>query len=101
MAFPWAVAPRRKLLVIVHAEVRKHDFDCFLDASAPLPPDRKGVVAPGCPYCKKTFYTMAQFIERLSFDVLPLIFERERELINLSRQFWPHGTNKLSFTLHT
>jgi hypothetical protein len=40
-------------------------------------PGRKGIVVPGCPYCKKTFYTMAQFIERLSFDVLPLIFERE------------------------
>jgi hypothetical protein len=26
---------------------------------------------------RKTFYTMAQFIERLSSDVLPLIFERE------------------------
>ena len=38
---------------------------------------RKGVVAPGCPYCKKTFYAMAQFVERISFEVLPLIFERE------------------------
>jgi hypothetical protein len=38
---------------------------------------RKGVVAPDCPYCKKTFYAMAQFIERISFEVLPLIFERE------------------------
>jgi hypothetical protein len=68
---------RRDLLAIVQAELRKHDFDCFLDTSQPLPPNRKGVVVPGCPYCKKTFYTMAQFIEHLSFDVLPLIFERE------------------------
>jgi len=31
----------------------------------------------GCPFCKKQFYTMAQFIEHISFDVLPLISERE------------------------
>src|SRR5260370_38749726 len=53
---------RGELLAIVQAELRKHDFDCFLDTSQPLPPNRKGVVVPGCPYCKKTFYTMAQFI---------------------------------------
>jgi hypothetical protein len=71
---------RRELLAIVQAELRKHDFDCFVDKSAPLPTGRKGVVVPGCPYCKKTFYTIAQFIEHLSFDVLPLIFEREPEV---------------------
>src|SRR5712671_3297806 len=39
----------------------------------PLPPGRRGVVVPGCPFCKKQFYTMAQFIEHLTYDVLPLI----------------------------
>jgi hypothetical protein len=68
---------RRELLVIVQSELRKHDFDCFLDTTQPLASGRKGVVVPGCPYCEKTFYTMAQFIEHISFDVLPLIFERE------------------------
>jgi len=46
-------------LAIAQAESRKHDFDCFVDKSAPLPLGRK------------TFYTMAQIIERISFDVLP------------------------------
>jgi hypothetical protein len=67
----------QELLAIVQSELRKHDFDCFLDTSVPLPTSRKGVVVPGCPYCKKQFYTMAQFVEHISFDVLPLIFERE------------------------
>jgi len=31
----------------------------------------------GCPYCKKTIYMMAQFIEHIAFEVLQLIFERE------------------------
>jgi hypothetical protein len=61
----------------LQAELWKHDFDCFVDASAPLLPGRNGVVVPGCPYCKKTIYTMKRFIDHLSFDVLPLIFERE------------------------
>jgi|SRR5579872_680159 len=72
-----SVVTRQELLLIVQPELRKHDFDCFLDASQPLPEGRKGVVVPGCPYCKKTIYTMAQFIEHLTLDVLPLIFERE------------------------
>jgi hypothetical protein len=40
-------------------------------------PAVKVVVVPGCPYCKKTFYMMAQFIEHLTYDVLPRLFERE------------------------
>jgi hypothetical protein len=69
---------RRELLLIVQAELPKHDFDCFVDASVPgLEPGRKGLVVPGCPYCKKKIYTMAQFIEHISLDVLPLFFERE------------------------
>ena len=67
----------RELLAEVQAELRKHDFDRFVDPSAPRLPGRKGVVVPGCPHCRKKFYTMAQFIERLVDDVLPLIFERE------------------------
>lgn len=66
----------RELLAIVQEELQKHDFDCFVDRSQPVPPSHRGVVVSGCPHCKKTFYT-AQFIERLSFDILPLISERE------------------------
>jgi hypothetical protein len=47
-------------LAIVQAELRKHDFDCFVDRSAPLAPGHRGVVVPGCPYCKKTLYTNIQ-----------------------------------------
>ena len=69
---------RHELLLIVQTELQKHDFDCFFDTSAPgIEPGRKGSVVPGCPYCKKKLYTMTQFIEHLSFDVLPLLFERE------------------------
>src|ERR1700674_610924 len=51
---------RRELLLIVQAELPKHDFDCFVDASVPgLEPGQKGLVVPGCPYCKKKIYTMA------------------------------------------
>ena len=66
-----------ELLLTVQAELQKHDFDCFVDEPPSIAQGGKGVVVPGCPYCKKQFYTIAQFIEHLSFDVLPLIFERE------------------------
>ena len=73
-----ALVTRGELLAIIQAELEKHDFDCFVDASVPgLEPGRNGIVVPDCSYCKKRLYTMTQFIEHLNFDVLPLIFERE------------------------
>jgi hypothetical protein len=67
----------QELLVLAQHELRKHDFDCFVDEPPSVAEGGKGIVVPGCPFCRKQFYTMAQFIEHLSFDVLPLIFERE------------------------
>jgi hypothetical protein len=68
---------RQELLLIVQAELRKHDFDCFVDQRPSVANGGKGVVVPGCPYCKKQFYTMVQFMRHLTEDVLPQLFIRE------------------------
>ena len=37
------------------------------------------VVQPGCPTCRKAFYTVSQFIDHLSDDVLPPLLDRLSE----------------------
>ena len=64
-----------QLLSALQTEIRKHNFDCFVDEPPSIVQGGKGVVVPGCPTCKKKFYTMAQFIEHIAEDVLPGIVQ--------------------------
>jgi len=50
-------------------ELRKHNLDTFFDKP-------NGVVTPGCPHCRKSFYTTSQLLDHLAEDVLPGILER-------------------------
>src|SRR5258706_328744 len=50
------------------SELRKHNLDTFTDKL-------HGVVTPGCPHCGKAFYTISQFVDHISEDVLPRILE--------------------------
>jgi hypothetical protein len=34
------------------------------------------MVRPGCPTCRKVFYTTSQFIDHLTNDVLPPLLDR-------------------------
>ena len=63
----------RAQLASAQTELRTHDFDCFVDATPPLPEGSKGVVVAGCPRCKKRINTMAQFLEHIAIDVLPFL----------------------------
>lgn len=56
------------ILQTAQAELRKHNLDTFLDKL-------HGVVTPGCPHCRKSFYTISQFLDHLADDVLPGILE--------------------------
>ncbi len=56
------------ILQVAQAELPKHNLDTFTDKL-------HGVVTPGCPHCRKTFYTISQFAEHLANDVLPGIME--------------------------
>jgi hypothetical protein len=64
---------KAELLKLLQVEIRRHDFDCFTDREN-LPPGNRGVVVPGCPYCKKRIHTMSQYMDHLADDVLPTLF---------------------------
>jgi hypothetical protein len=57
------------LLAAIAQEMRGHDLSQFTD-------EKNRVVQPGCPACRKTFCTVSQFIDHLSEDVLPPLFDR-------------------------
>ena len=49
------------ILRTAQSELRKHNLDTFVD-------ELHGVVTPGCPHCKKAFYTISQFAEHSAND---------------------------------
>jgi hypothetical protein len=49
-------------------ELSKHSLDTFTDKT-------HQVATPGCPRCKKSFYTVNQLVEHLAEDVLPQILQ--------------------------
>jgi hypothetical protein len=57
------------LLASIQQEMRRHDLSHFMDG-------KNRVVQPGCPTCRKAFYTVSQFIDHLSEDVLPPVLDR-------------------------
>ena len=56
------------ILRTAQSEIRKHSLDTFNDKL-------HGVTTPGCPHCLKSFYTISQFVDHISEDVLPRILE--------------------------
>ena len=64
------------LLRALQAELRKHDFDYFVQNPPSIAKGGRGAVVPGCPACRKSFQSMHQFIRHLTDDVLPLLLDR-------------------------
>ena len=60
---------KSQLLDAIQQEIRRHDLSHFQDGK-----DR--MVRPGCPTCRKVFYTVSQFIDHLTNDVLPPLLDR-------------------------
>jgi hypothetical protein len=60
---------KSQLLAAITAEIHRHDLSHFVDAG-------NRVVQPGCPTCRKAFYTVSQFIDHLSEDVLPPLLDK-------------------------
>ena len=52
----------------IRTEIRKHDLSHFQEEDK--------IVQPGCPRCRKRFYTVPQFIDHLTDDVLPRLLDR-------------------------
>jgi hypothetical protein len=65
-------------------EIRRHDFSHFVDEPPSVAQGGRGVVAPGCPTCRKRIKTMSQFLDHIANDVLPLLLDR------LSSERQPH-----------
>ena len=67
---------RQELLRALQVEIRRHDFDTFVDEPPSVAQGGRGVVVPGCPACKKRFQTTSKFVEHITDDVLPSVLER-------------------------
>ena len=63
---------KSKLLGAIRTELRRHDLSHFQE-------DR--VVVPGCPRCKKRFFTVPQFITHINDDALPRLLDPLSEVV--------------------
>jgi hypothetical protein len=57
------------LLEAIRTEIRRHDLSQFQG-------NKTKMVQPGCLRCRKTFYTVSQFVDHLADDVLPPLLDR-------------------------
>jgi hypothetical protein len=64
------------LLRALQQEIRRHDFNYFVDQPPSIAQGGKGVVVPGCPACMKRINTMNQFLDHLADDAMPALIER-------------------------
>jgi hypothetical protein len=64
------------LLRALQQEIRRHDFNYFIDEPPSIAQGGRGVVVPGCPACEKRINTMSQFLDHLADDVLPALIDR-------------------------
>jgi hypothetical protein len=64
------------LLRELQQEIRRHDFNYFVDQPPSIAQGGRGVVVPGCPACEKRINTMSQFLDHLADNVLPALIEK-------------------------
>ena len=60
---------KSQLLDAIRIEIRRHDPSHFQD-------EKDKMVRPGCPSCRKTFYTTSQFLDHLCNHVLAPLLDR-------------------------
>jgi len=54
------------LLAAIQKEIQRHDFSYLVDEPQPVAQGGRGVVAAGCPTCKKRINIMVQFLDHLT-----------------------------------
>jgi hypothetical protein len=67
---------KQELLRALQVEIRRHDFDTFVDEPPSVAQGGRGVVVPGCRACKKRFQTTSKFVKHITDDVLPSVLDR-------------------------
>jgi hypothetical protein len=70
---------KSELLKALQQEIRRHDFNYFVEEPPLIAQGGKRVVVPGCPTCRKRINTMNQFLDHLADDVLPALIEKLSE----------------------
>src|SRR5258707_10972322 len=60
------IMQKSELLRALQQEIRRHDFNYFVDQPPSVAQGGKGVVVPGCPICRKRINTMNQFLDHLA-----------------------------------
>jgi hypothetical protein len=63
------------LLEAAQHELMKHHWDTFCTEPLSIAEGGKGVIVPGCVFCRKLLYTNNQYLSHLAIDVLPKILE--------------------------
>ena len=61
------------LLRALQQEIRRHDFNYFVDQPPSIAQGGRGVVVPGCPACMKRINTMSQFLDHLAEDAIQFV----------------------------
>jgi hypothetical protein len=67
------------LLRAIQQEIRRHDFNYFVDQPPSIAQGGRGVVVSGCPACKKHINTMNKFLDHLAEDAMPALIEKLSE----------------------
>ncbi len=67
---------KSELLRALQQEIRRHDFNYFVEQPPAIAQGGRGVVVPGCPTCLRRINTMSQFLDHLADDVLPELIEK-------------------------
>jgi hypothetical protein len=62
---------KAELLKALQHEIARHSLDTFPEKTY-----TGRVVTPGCPLCRKTLYTVSNFIDHINNDVLPPLLDR-------------------------
>lgn len=63
------------LLHLLQQEIRRHNFDFFIENPPSIAQGGHGVCVSGCSACRKRMQTMNQFMDHLANDVLPKIID--------------------------
>jgi hypothetical protein len=64
------------LRTAIQHEIRQNDFSPFIDEPPSVAQGGKGVVARGCPACRKRINTVTHFLDHLAEDAMPAILDR-------------------------
>lgn len=95
------------IIAAAQTELRKYNWDRFVDVPPSVAEGGKGIVAPGCSPCRKKIQTVGQFVDHLVSDVLPKVSGSgihahrsgpDRARLRISNIYWLHLNSQLYFS---